>query len=142
MRLEIDYDRGLAGHSDADVAVHALMDALLGAAGLGDIGQHFPDTDQKFKDISSMVLLERVVELLKIGKYQIINVDLTIVAEKPRLAPFIPEMKENLAKTLKIPMENINIKATTSEKLGFTGRGEGIASYAVANIRSQLPQHF
>ena len=140
--LEIDYDRGLAGHSDADVAVHALMDALLGAAGLGDIGQHFPDTDQKFKDISSMVLLERVVELLKIGKYQIINVDLTIVAEKPRLAPFIPEMKENLAKTLKIPMENINIKATTSEKLGFTGRGEGIASYAVANIRSQLPQHF
>lgn len=130
----IDYQYGLQGHSDADVVTHALMDSLLGAAGLGDIGQHFPDTDLAYLGISSIELLKKVMDKLETKNYKVNNVDITIAAEKPKLAPFLEQMRVNLAAVLKIEVEAINLKATTSEKLGFVGRGEGIATYAVATI--------
>lgn len=129
--VEIPFESGLSGHSDADVLVHAIMDALLGAAALGDIGRHFPDTDEKYEGISSMKLLEHVSWLLERNGYGIGNIDATIIAQAPRLAPFIDEMKINIAETLKISHNKVNVKATTTEKLGFTGRKEGIASEAV-----------
>ena len=129
--VEIENDKGLLGHSDADVATHALMDALLGAAGKGDIGMHFPDTDAEFKDANSLKLLERVIEIISIDGYRISNVDVTIIAQKPKLAPFIEYMVKNLAKTAKLDVSQVNVKATTTEKLGFTGREEGIAAQAV-----------
>lgn len=129
--VEIPYDLGLLGHSDADVLTHAVMDALLGAACLGDIGKHFPDTDEKYKGISSMKLLENVAMLLKSQCYSIGNIDATIIAQEPKLSNFIGDMKINIAETLKISHNKVNIKATTTEKLGFTGRKEGIASEAV-----------
>ncbi len=132
--VKIPYKKGLLGHSDADVALHALIDALLGAAALGDIGQHFPDTDERFRNISSLKLLEETLAKLRECGWRIINVDLTIVAQKPKLAPFIPQMKQQLAKTLSLAEEAVNIKAKTTEGLGFTGREEGIAAYAVALI--------
>ncbi len=132
--VSIKHTHGLKGHSDADVAVHALMDALLGAAGLGDIGYHFPDTDPSYRGISSLVLLERVVAKLREFDHSIQNVDLTIIAEQPKLAPYIPQMRENFAHTLGIQTQRVNIKATTTEQLGFTGRGEGIAAHAVATL--------
>ena len=129
--VEIENDKGLLGHSDADVATHAVMDALLGAAAKGDIGRHFPDTNEKYKDADSLKLLEKVMELIYADGYKVSNIDVTIIAQKPKLAPFIAEMENNLAHIIKIDKECINVKATTTEKLGFTGRGEGIATEAV-----------
>ena len=132
--VEVPYELGLLGHSDADVALHALMDALLGAAALGDIGKHFPDTDERFRGADSMKLTEHVVGLLAERGWQINNVDVTIIAQRPKLASFIPAMRANVARVLGVEEEAVNVKATTTEKLGFTGRGEGIASEAVASI--------
>ena len=132
--VEIPYESGLLGHSDADVALHALMDALLGAAGLGDIGRHFPDTDMKFKDADSMLLLRQVVGLLQKHGWQINNADVTIMAQRPKLAPYIEQMAANIAREMRIERSAVNVKATTTEKLGFVGRGEGMASEAVVSI--------
>lgn len=132
----VPYEKGLLGHSDADVATHALMDALLGAAGLGDIGKHFPDTDEKYKDADSLKLLAEVKEML--GDVVINNVDITIIAERPKLAPYINNMKENIASTLSIDLSAVNVKATTTEGLGFTGRGDGIAAMASCAIEGRF----
>ncbi len=137
--VAIPYEKGLLGHSDADVLVHAVMDALLGAAGLGDIGRHFPDSDIKYKGISSLVLLARVKELLVEEGFEIINVDSVIVAQAPKLAPHIGKMALLLAETLGAAAGRVNVKATTTEGLGFTGAGDGIAAYAVALLGSRLP---
>ncbi len=130
--VEIPYERGLLGHSDADVLLHAVMDALLGAAALGDIGQHFPDKDPAYEGISSMVLLKKVGELLDEKGYVGENIDATIIAQRPRLADWRPKMAENIAQALHIEMNRVSVKATTEEGLGFTGSGEGIAAQAVA----------
>ena len=132
--VRVPYERGLLGHSDADVALHALMDALLGAAGKGDIGKHFPDTDDKYEGADSRSLLRVVVEMLQKDGWRVNNVDVTIIAQRPKLAPFIEIMRERVAGDLGIAEDAVNIKATTTEKLGFTGRGEGIAAEAVASI--------
>lgn len=132
--VDIPYEKGLAGHSDADVLVHALMDALLGAAALGDIGRHFPDTDQQYKGISSLKLLEHVGTLLADEGYSIGNVDVTVIAQAPKIAPHIEEMRDNIAEILKLEKSRINIKGTTTERLGFTGRKEGIAAEAVCSV--------
>lgn len=132
--VEIPYEKGLLGHSDADVLLHAIMDALLGAAALGDIGKHFPDTDPAYKGISSIRLLEHVGTLLEEANYVIGNIDATIIAQRPKMAPHIPLMRENVAKALKISVDQINIKATTEEGLGFTGTGEGISSQAICAL--------
>ena len=129
--VKIPWEKGLLGHSDADVLIHAIMDALLGAAALGDIGQHFPDTDPAYKGISSIKLLVHVAELLRKQEYAVGNIDATVIAQKPKMAPHIPQMRKNMADALGIPESKINIKATTEEGLGFTGRGEGIASQAI-----------
>ena len=128
---QIEYESGLDGHSDADVAVHALMDAMLGAAGLGDIGKHFPDTDDKYKDISSIKLLLCVKDLVKDKGYKISNADITVIAQMPKIAPYIEKMRKNIAEALEISDDAVNIKATTEEKLGFTGRLEGMSAHAV-----------
>lgn len=133
--VTIHHPLGLKGHSDADVLVHALMDALLGACGKPDIGNYFPDTDEKYQNISSMSLLSKVVSILKKEKYSINNVDMTIVAEKPKVSPHVEAMKKNIAHVLGIPEARIGLKATTNEKMGFIGRGEGIAAMAVASIK-------
>lgn len=130
--VKIPYEKGLLGHSDADVLLHAVMDALLGAAGLGDIGEHFPDTDGKYKGISSLLLLKEVSGLLEEQGYVIENIDSTIVAQKPRLSPYRPQMVSNIANVLHLPENKVNVKVTTEEGLGFTGRGEGIAAQAAA----------
>jgi len=132
--VEITHDRGLLGHSDADVLLHAICDALLGAAALGDIGKHFADTDAKFKNIDSRILLREVARLLNNAGFRIGNVDATIIAQAPKMAPHIARMVENIAADLGIAMNAVNVKATTTEKLGFAGRGEGIAAEAVALI--------
>lgn len=132
--VEIPHTLGLLGHSDADVLLHAIMDSLLGAAALGDIGKHFPDSDYKYKGISSLSLLAHVEQLLCQKGYSIINIDATIIAQKPKMAPYIPEMINNVAKTLKIDADKVNIKATTEEGLGFTGKEEGIASQSICLI--------
>lgn len=132
--VEIPYEKGLLGHSDADVLLHTIMDALLGAAAKGDIGKHFPDTDERFKGISSIVLLEEVKKVLAEEGYKVINIDATIVAQKPKMAPYILNMRENIARVLDVSVDQINVKATTTEGLGFTGIGEGIAAYAVCLI--------
>lgn len=129
--VEIPSDQGLDGHSDADVVVHALMDALLGAAALGDIGQHFPPSDEHFKDISSLYLLELVVGMLGAVGYRVGNVDVMVVAEGPRLSPYVDEMRSSLAGVLKVSMQSVNVKATTNEGLGPEGRSEGISAQAV-----------
>lgn len=129
--VNVPYERGLLGHSDADVALHALCDAILGAAALGDIGRHFPDSDERYRGISSMLLLEHVVGLVLEKGYKIGNADITIVAQKPKLAGYIGQMRENVARALKTACDRVNVKATTTEKLGFEGRGEGISAYAV-----------
>ena len=133
--VKISDTNGLDGHSDADVLIHALMDALLGAAGQNDIGHFFPNTDEKYKNISSLELLKIVVKTLKEKKFKIINTDITVVAEKPKIYPYIEQMKEILSKTLNIKKQFIAIKATTNEKMGFIGRGEGICSMAVASLK-------
>ena len=129
--VDIPHDKGLLGHSDADVLLHAIADALLGAAALGDIGKHFPDTDERFRGISSLLLLKHVGNLLHEKHFLINNIDATIVAQKPKLLPFIPTMRQNIAETLNLALDNVNVKATTEERLGFTGNEEGISSYAV-----------
>lgn len=135
--VNIPHDRGLLGHSDADVALHALSDALLGAAALRDIGYHFPDTDPRYKGADSRKLLREVVTLLADKGYGIVNVDVTIMAQKPKLLPYIPQMVANIAQDLGIDADCVSVKATTTEKLGFTGREEGIAALAVALIYRQ-----
>ena len=132
--VDIPYEKGLLGHSDADVLLHAISDALLGAAALGDIGKHFPDTDPRYKGADSLKLLEEVGNLLAAKGYVVGNVDATIVAQKPKMMPHIPQMRENIAKVLHVDIDQINVKATTEEHLGFTGSGQGISSYAVAGI--------
>ena len=129
--VDIPYEKGLLGHSDADVLTHAVMDALLGAAGLGDIGKHFPDTDPTYKGADSLKLLEHVMEVLRENGWQVGNVDATVIAQRPKLAGFIPQMRENLAARMGVAPGQVNVKATTEEKLGFTGSGEGIAAHAV-----------
>jgi 2-C-methyl-D-erythritol 2,4-cyclodiphosphate synthase len=133
--ITIPHETGLLGHSDADVLIHAVMDALLGAASLGDIGKHFPDTDPKYKDISSIVLLKHVGSLINEKKYLIENIDATIIAQRPKMAPYIPSMVKNIASALDLPIDKINIKATTEEGLGFTGRQEGISSNAICLLK-------
>ncbi len=132
--IDIPYEKGLLGHSDADVLLHAIMDALLGAAGMGDIGKHFPDTSDAFKGISSLELLKEVNFLIHEKGYLVNNIDATIVAQKPKLASFIPDMELKIAEVLDIQDDRVNIKATTTEKLGFEGRGEGISSQAIVSI--------
>jgi len=133
--IKIPYEKGLLGHSDADVLLHTITDAILGALGLGDIGKHFPDTDEAYKGADSKVLLKRVVEQMKEKGYKVVNVDGTIIAQKPKMAPYIPQMNEKIAELLDIDLEQVNTKATTTEKLGFTGRGEGIAAQAVVLLQ-------
>ena len=133
--VEIPYEKGLLGHSDADVLIHAVMDALLGAAALGDIGRHFPDTDDKYKGISSMELLSRVSELIEKENHLVGNIDAIIIAQAPKMAPYIEQMRDNIAKALKIDLGQVSVKATTEEGLGFTGRGEGIAAKAVCLLQ-------
>lgn len=129
--VEIPFERGLLGHSDADVLTHAVMDALLGAAGLGDIGKAFPDTDPAYAGADSLGLLDTVMEMLRAAGFRVGNVDATILAQRPKLAPHIPQMRENLARRIGVPVDRVNVKATTEEKLGFTGRGAGMAAHAV-----------
>ena len=132
--VNIPCEKGLLGHSDADVLVHAIMDALVGAAALGDIGKHFPDTDSQYKGISSIKLLEQVGKLLDEHMYVVENIDATIIAQRPKMAPYIQDMRKNIAETLGLELDQINIKATTEEGLGFTGTGEGISSQAICAI--------
>jgi 2-C-methyl-D-erythritol 2,4-cyclodiphosphate synthase len=132
--VEIAHDKGLAGHSDADVLLHAICDALLGAAALGDIGRHFPDSDARYKGVDSRELLREVRRLVTGKGFTVVNVDATIIAQAPRMAPHIPRMAANIAADLGLHVENVNVKATTTEGLGFTGRGEGIAAQAVCLI--------
>ena len=133
--VEIPYEKGLLGHSDADVLLHAIMDALLGAAALGDIGKHFPDTDPAYEGISSMKLLEKVGQLLEDNRYVIENIDATIIAQKPKMRPYIDIMRENIAGALGIDLSQVNVKATTEEGLGFTGAMEGISSQAICMLQ-------
>lgn len=132
--VEIPYEKGLLGHSDADVLLHAVMDALLGAAALGDIGKHFPDSDPAYKGISSIVLLKHVGELLQTKGWKIGNIDATVIAQRPKLAPYIMNMRENIAEALYIEIDQINVKATTEEGLGFTGEGLGMAANAICIV--------
>ena len=136
--VEIPYEKGLLGHSDADVLTHALMDALLGAAGLGDIGRHFPDTDDRYLGADSLELLRQVMALLRDSGYRVGNVDVTVIAQRPKLAPYIPEMRRRLAEAMEVNPDQVNVKATTEEKLGFTGEGLGIAAHAVALIEDRV----
>jgi 2-C-methyl-D-erythritol 2,4-cyclodiphosphate synthase len=137
MGLSIPFDRGLSGHSDADVMTHALMDALLGAAGLGDIGQHFPDTDPSYKGIASTELLKKVVAALHERGWRVVNADVALIGELPKIGPYRQAMRERIAPMLDVPAQALNVKATTTERLGFTGRGEGLAAQAVALIESR-----
>ena len=134
--VQIPYEKGLLGHSDADVLLHAIMDALLGAAALGDIGKHFPDTDPEYKGISSIKLLEYVRELIDDELYVVGNIDATIIAQRPKMAPYIEQMRKNVADALAIEVNQVNIKATTEEGLGFTGSGEGISAQAIASLET------
>ena len=132
--VDIPHDKGLLGHSDADVLVHAIMDSIIGALGLGDIGKHFPDTDIEYKGISSILLLERVAQLMRSEGYHIVNIDATVIAQRPKLASYIEKMRENIAGVLGCEVCQVNVKATTEEKLGFTGNEEGISAHSVALI--------
>ena len=135
--VDIPSDLGLDGHSDADVAVHSLMDAILGAAALGDIGKHFPDTDDRYKDIDSLKLLDEVMKIIDEENYRVSNADITIIAQTPKMAPHIEKMRENLASHMKIDIGDVNVKATTEEHLGFTGECKGIASHAVVLLENK-----
>lgn len=132
--VDIPYEKGLLGHSDADVLLHAISDSLLGAAALGDIGKHFPDTDAAYKNADSLVLLSRVNKIINSAGYKVSNVDATVIAQAPKLAPHIEQMRNNIANALSADLEDISVKATTEERLGFTGRGEGISAHAVCII--------
>ena len=129
--VQIPYEKGLLGHSDADVLLHAIADALLGALALGDIGKHFPDNDPQYKGISSLILLKKTAELVRSRGYTVGNVDATVLAQRPKLAPYVPSMRENIAAALGVDAERVSVKATTEEGLGFTGSGDGIAAHAV-----------
>ena len=135
--VDVPYEKGLLGHSDADVLLHAITDALLGAAALGDIGKHFPDTDPRFEGADSLKLLSHAMDLIREKGYEVGNIDATIVAQKPKLAPYIEAMRDNIAKTLGVDKDLVNVKATTEEKLGFTGSGDGMSAYAVAGIEKK-----
>jgi len=135
--IEIPHTKGLLGHSDADVLLHAICDALLGAAALGDIGKHFPDSDNSFKNIDSKILLKRTAQLIGEKGYKVGNIDATVIAQKPKLAPYIEQMRNCIADICQIPVDLVNVKATTEEKLGFTGREEGISSHAVCILLSK-----
>ncbi|MEN8711244.1 MAG: 2-C-methyl-D-erythritol 2,4-cyclodiphosphate synthase [Arenicellales bacterium] len=137
--VTVDHNKGLAGHSDADVVVHSLCDALLGAAGKGDIGQHFPDTDSSYKNIDSRILLRKVMSLLQADDWQLVNADLTIIAQAPKLAPHIPQMRSLLSIDMNIDETQLNIKATTTEELGYCGREEGIAALSIVLLERSLP---
>ena len=132
--VDIPYKMGLLGHSDADVLLHAICDALLGAAALGDMGKHFPDSDEKYKDINSVILLKKTAELLREKGYTVLNIDATVIAQAPKLSPYIEKMRDNISNTLNVDKDIMNIKATTEEGLGFTGAGAGIAAHAVCLI--------
>ena len=132
--VDIPYGKGLLGHSDADVLLHAISDALLGAAALGDIGKHFPDTDSAYKNADSLILLSKVGEIIRSSGYQVSNIDATVIAQAPKLAPHIIQMRKNIAKALSLELDDVSVKATTEEHLGFTGRGEGISAHAVCII--------
>ena len=132
--VKIPHRLGLLGHSDADVLLHAVCDALLGACALGDIGKHFPDTDEQYKDVDSLILLAYVKELIEAKSYEISNVDATVIAQEPKLAPFIPQMRLNIARALEIELDEVSVKATTEEHLGFTGEEKGIAAHAVCLV--------
>lgn len=132
--VTIPYERGLLGHSDADVLLHALMDALLGAAALGDIGRLFPDSDERYRGADSRVLLREVADLLERSGFSVGNVDVTLIAQRPKIAPYVPRMRENIAADLRLPLEAVSVKATTEEGLGFTGSGEGMAAQAAATL--------
>jgi 2-C-methyl-D-erythritol 2,4-cyclodiphosphate synthase len=136
--VTIPYELGLAGHSDADVLLHAVTDAILGALGLGDIGKHFPDTDPQYKDADSLKLLEHVWSLAKERGYRLGNIDSTIIAQKPKMAPYIPQITEVIAKALEAEITQVNVKATTTEQLGFTGRGEGIAAQSIVCLTKDM----
>lgn len=140
--VTIPFERGLAGHSDADVLLHALCDALIGAAGLGDIGKHFPDTDPRYEGVDSRVLLRAVMRLLQERNFSVINVDATIIAQAPKMAPHIPAMRTNIAADLGLQADDVNVKAKTAEKLGFVGRGEGIVAEAVVLIQRSVVTPF
>lgn len=133
--VDVPYEKGLLGHSDADVLLHAIMDSLLGAAALGDIGKHFPDTDERYKGISSLLLLKEVGKLVKEKGYEIENIDSTVIAQKPKMAPHISDMVKNISEALEISPDKVNVKATTEEGLGFTGRGEGISSQSICLLK-------
>ena len=135
--VEIEHDSGLVGHSDADVLTHAVMDALLGAAGLGDIGQHFPDSDERYRDAHSLTLLGNVVTTVVASGFEVVNVDTTLIMESPRLGAYRDEIRGNLARALGLPESRVNVKATTNEQIGFIGRGEGVAALAIATIRER-----
>lgn len=135
--VDIPYEKGLLGHSDADVAAHAVTDAILGAAGLGDIGRHFPDTDEAYCGADSLKLLRTAMDKVRVAGFSVSNVDVTVIAQMPKLAPYIAQMEENLAKAMGISKEFVNVKATTTEKLGFAGRGEGIAAEAVCLLAGE-----
>ena len=135
--VEIPYEKGLLGHSDADVLLHAISDSLLGAAALGDIGKHFPDTDPQYKGADSIVLFENVVSLISSKGYTVNNIDATVIAQAPKMAPYIQQMRQNIANALKVDVDFVNVKATTEEKLGFTGRKEGISAHCVCLIESK-----
>lgn len=136
--IDIPFQKGLLGHSDADVLVHAIMDSLLGATGLGDIGKHFPDNDDSFKDANSLLLLSKVNNLLKNNHFSIVNIDATIIAQAPKLSPYIEKMKYNISDVLNIDLNKVNIKATTEEHLGFTGEGAGISAHSVCLIKEEI----
>ena len=136
--IEIPYDMGLLGHSDADVLIHSIMDSLLGAAALGDIGKYFPDTNGEYKDISSLVLLERVRDILNENGYNVSNIDSVVVAQMPKLAPYIEQMREEISNALKININSVSVKATTTERLGFEGRLEGISAHAVCILERKV----
>ena len=135
--VEIPYEKGLLGHSDADVALHALMDALLGALALGDIGGHFPDSDEKYRGISSMLLLKETARILAAQGAAVVNADVTIIAQRPKLKPFIEQMRANVATALEVPQERVSVKATTTEGMGFEGEGLGISAHAVALVEKK-----
>lgn len=136
--VKVEHDKGLEGHSDADVLIHAICDALLGSLALGDIGQHFPDTDQQYKNVDSKILLEKVILLINAKGWRVENMDATICAQKPRLAPYIPIMRNTMSKIMETGIDNISIKATTTERLGFEGREEGISAYAVVTVTDDI----
>jgi 2-C-methyl-D-erythritol 2,4-cyclodiphosphate synthase len=138
--VEIPFVKGLLGHSDADVLCHAFADALLGAAALGDIGKHFPDADPRFKDVSSLVLLQHVASLLAGRQYGIVNIDATLVLQQPKIAPYVTRMRENISRALGIALDQVSVKATTSEELGYVGTGDGAAAYAIAALETLPPQ--